>query len=331
MRAMVISRPGEALTEEHRPIPPADGGNVVLRVVACGVCRTDLHVADGELPEARYPVIPGHQAIGQVVAAGPEATLAVGDWAGIGWLAHTCGKCEFCLADRENLCEQARFHGCHVDGGYATHLVTDSRYCLPLREPLRNAAATPLLCAGLIGFRSLRMAGRAPVLGIYGFGSAAHILTQVARSRGQRVFAFTRPGDVATQTFAREMGAAWAAGSDTRPPELLDAAIIFAADGALVPRALRDVKPGGRVVCGGIHMSDIPGFPYRDLWGERQIRSVANLTRADGRDFLEIANSVRIETRIRRYPLAEANRALADLRSGKVTGTAVLLCAEDAG
>ena len=218
-----------------------------------------------------------------------------------------------------------------MDGGYATHLVADSRYCLPLGEALRNAAATPLLCAGLIGFRSLRMAGRAPALGIYGFGSAAHILTQVARSRGQRVFAFTRPGDVAAQAFAREMGAAWAGGSDTRPPELLDAAIIFAADGTLVPRALRDVKPGGRVVCGGIHMSDIPGFPYRDLSGERQILSVANLTRADGRDFLEIANSVRIETRIRRYPLAQANRALADLRSGNVTGAAVLLCAEDAG
>jgi propanol-preferring alcohol dehydrogenase len=326
MRAMVLPGRGAHLQEQRRPLPPAAAADVVIRVHACGVCRTDLHLQDGELPQAHYPVVPGHQAVGEVIRAGPRSVLRAGAWVGAAWLAWTCGECEFCRSGRENLCDRAEFHGCHRDGGFATHMVADSRYCIPLDRALAAAAATPLLCAGLIGFRSLRMAGDARSIGIYGFGSAAHLVTQVATFEGRRVHAFTRPGDTAAQDFAREVGAAWAGGSDAEAPEPLDAALIFAPVGALVPKALRHVKKGGAVVCGGIHMTDIPGFPYADLWGERQIRSVANLTRRDGTDFLQIAAAARITARIRTYPLAGANEALADLRRGAINGTAVLVC-----
>jgi propanol-preferring alcohol dehydrogenase len=299
---------------------------VLIRVHACAVCRTDLHVLDGELPQARYPIVPGHQVVGEVVAAGPRSVLATGAWVGAAWLAWACGECEYCHSGRENLCDRAQFHGCHRDGGFATHIVADSRFCLPMDRALDAAVSAPLLCAGLIGYRTLRMAGHAKTIGIYGFGSAAHVITQMALHEGRRVLAFTTPGDTVAQAFAREVGVAWAGGSDQPAPEPLDAALIFAPVGALVPKALRDVRKGGAVVCGGIHMSDIPGFPYADLWGERQLRSVANLTRRDGGEFLEIAKAARIQTRIRIYPLSAANEALADLRGGSVSGTAVLDC-----
>lgn len=327
LQAMVIRAPGESLRQEQRPLPAPTGTQVLIRIHACGVCRTDLHILDGELPEARYPVVPGHQAVGTVLAAGPAAVLQPGARVGAAWLAWTCGTCEFCASGRENLCERAQFHGCHRDGGFATHMLADSHYCIGLSPALPAEQLTPLLCAGLIGYRTLRRAGAAQSIGIYGFGSAAHLLTQVASFEGRRVFAFTRPGDRAAQAFARELGAAWAGGSDQPAPELLDAALIFAPVGELVPKALRDVKKGGTVVCGGIHMSDIPGFPYRDLWGERQIRSVANLTRQDGTDFMALAAKVGLQPRVTTYPLAQANRALDDLRRGAVNGTAVLLCA----
>ncbi len=323
---MALGAPRQALREESRPVPIPAGAEVLIRVHACGVCRTDLHLQDGELAGARYPVVPGHQAVGEVLLAGPRSVLTAGTRVGAAWLAWTCGECEFCRSGRENLCDRAQFHGCHRDGGFATHMLADSRYCLTLDPPHTGAAAAPLLCAGLIGFRSLRLAGDAPVIGIYGFGSAAHIVTQVAVSRGQRVYAFTSPGDVAAQRFAREVGAVWAGGSDIAAPVPLDAALIFAPVGALVPKALRDVKKGGAVVCGGIHMSDIPSFPYANLWGERQVRSVANLTRRDGSDFMAVAASTPIETHIRTYPLAAANEALEDLRRGAINGSAVLIC-----
>jgi len=326
VRALVLPAPGQRLREESRAVPTPEGADVVIRIRACGVCRTDLHLQDGDLPGACYPIVPGHQAIGEVLVAGPGSTLQVGAWTGATWLGWTCGECEFCRSGRENLCDRARFNGCHRDGGFATHMVADSRYCVPMDRALGAAAATPLLCAGLIGYRSLRMAGNARSIGIYGFGSAAHLITQVAAFEDRRVFAFTRPGDFAAQAFARDVGAAWAGGSDVDAPEPLDAALIFAPVGAMVPKALRDVKKGGSVICGGIHMSDIPAFPYASLWGERQIRSVANLTRRDAVQFMEVAASAGISAHIRSYPLSRANDALDDLRSGAVNGTAVLIC-----
>lgn len=324
MRAMVIAAPGAAPVAAERPTPAPTGSEVLVRVRACAVCRTDLHLQDGELPGARYPRIPGHQAVGDVIAAGPDAMLAPGTRVGIPWLGWTCGECDYCREGRENLCDRARFHGCDLDGGYADHLIADSRYGLALPADADPAATTPLLCAGLIGYRTLRMAGDARRIGLYGFGSAAHLITQVARHQGREVYAFTRPGDGATARFALDLGAAWAGGSDEAPPEPLDAALIFAPDGALVPKALRDVRKGGRVVCGGIHMSDIPAFPYADLWGERRLQSVANLTREDGREFLALAAGMALAPAISLYPLADAARALDDLRRGAVHGTAVL-------
>ena len=329
MRAMVLESPGGPLREDLRPLPEPAGAEVLIRVAACGVCRTDLHLQDGELPAARYPVIPGHQAVGEVVAAGPAAVLQPGAWAGAAWLAWTCGECGFCRSGRENLCDHAVFHGCQRDGGFATHLLADSRYCIRMDRSLGAAPATPLLCAGLIGYRSLRMAGHAHTIGLYGFGSAAHIIAQVARYQGRRVLAFTAPGDTAAQAFARELGAAWAGGSDEPAPEALDAALLFAPVGALVPKALGDVKKGGSVVCGGIHMSDIPTFPYALLWGERQLRSVANLTRRDGEEFMQISARAGIRAHVTTYPLSRANEALDDLRRGAINGTAVLDCLAD--
>lgn len=322
---MVLPAPGAPLHAETRDLPAPTAGEVLIRVHACAVCRTDLHLQDGDLPQARYPVVPGHQAVGEVIASGTGVTLAVGTWVGAAWLAWTCGSCEFCRSGRENLCDRAEFHGCQRDGGFATHLLADARYCIPM-DPEPGPEATPLLCAGLIGYRSLRMAGDAQVLGIYGFGSAAHLITQVARHQGRRVIAFTTPGDHAAQAFAREVGAAWAGDSDAAAPEPLDAALVFAPAGALVPRALGAVKKGGRVICGGIHMSDIPAFPYALLWGERELRSVANLTRRDGVEFMAIAAEAGVSAHITRYPLERANEALDDLRRGAISGTAVLDC-----
>jgi propanol-preferring alcohol dehydrogenase len=329
MRCLVAPAPGQPLREEARPLPVPRDAEVLLQVLACAVCRTDLHVLDGELPQARYPVVPGHQAVGRVVAAGPRAELQPGDWAGACWLAWTCGRCEYCLSGRENLCPEAQFHGCQRDGGFATHMVADSRWCVPLAPDLRTAAATPLLCAGLIGFRTLRAAGNARRIGVYGFGSAGHLVAQLARSRGQEVYAFTRPGDDAARRFALDCGVRWAGDATTPAPVALDAALIFAPAGELVPKALRDVKPGGTVVCGGIHMSDIPRFPYADLWGERVVRSIANLTRQDAADFLALTAGARPAARTICYPLQGANDALGALRHGTLSGTAVLLCDPD--
>jgi propanol-preferring alcohol dehydrogenase len=326
MRAMVLDGSRAQLREESRPIPMPSAGEVLIRVHACGVCRTDLHLQDGELPQARYPIVPGHQVIGEVLRAGPRSALAAGAWVGAAWLAWTCGGCEFCRGGRENLCERAEFHGCHRDGGFATHMLADSQYCLPMERSFAAAAAAPLLCAGLVGYRSLRLAGKARMIGIYGFGSAAHIITQIATRQGREIYAFTSAGDLAAQGFAREVGAVWAGGSDMPAPAPLDAALIFAPVGALVPKALRDVKKGGAVICGGIHMSDIPSFPYADLWGERQLRSVANLTRRDASDFMRVVAATPVETHVRSYPLARANEALDDLRRGALNGTAVLVC-----
>jgi alcohol dehydrogenase, propanol-preferring len=326
MRAMVLERPGRPLEGRERPTPVPGPGEVLIEVKACGVCRTDLHVVDGELPEPRLPLVPGHEIVGRVAAVGKDVTgLAVGERVGVPWLGFTCGVCRYCLAGQENLCDRPLFTGYTRDGGYATHTVADARYVFPLGEHGDDVAVAPWLCAGLIGFRSYRMAGDGKVLGIYGFGAAAHILAQLAHYQGRRVHAFTRPGDAAAQKFARALGAVWAGGSDEMPPEPLDAAIIFAPVGALVPAALKAVHKGGRVVCGGIHMSDIPSFPYRILWEERQIVSVANLTREDARDFLALAPKAGIRTEVKRYPLERANEALADLRDGKFTGAAVLI------
>ena len=293
--------------------------------MACGVCRTDLHVVDGELPRSG-PIVPGHEIVGRVVALGAGVSgFHPGERVGIPWLGHTCGTCPYCASARENLCDDPLFTGYTRDGGYATHAVADVRFCFPLGEEGEDATLAPLLCAGLIGWRCLRMAGEAKVLGLYGFGAAAHIIAQVALWQGRRVHAFTRPGDTMAQDFARRMGAVWAGGSDEAPPEPLDAAIIFAPVGDLVPIALRAVKKGGRVVCGGIHMSDIPSFPYRLLWQERQVVSVANLTREDAREFLAIAPRAGVVSEVTRYPLERANEALADLRSGRLSGAAVLM------
>ena len=322
MKALRAEAPRAELGVRELAMPRSQPGEIVVKVSACGVCRTDLHLVDGELPMCRYPVTPGHEVVGIVVQGGRR--FAAGARVGIPWLAWTCGACEFCRAGRENLCERARFTGCHVDGGYAEYVVADERFCLPIPERYGDAEAAPLLCAGLIGYRAYSFAGDARTIGIYGFGAAAHLLAQVARAEGRRVFAFTRPGDSAGQRFALECGAHWAGSSGDEPPAPLDAAILFAPAGELVPAALRAVKKGGRVICGGIHMSDIPSFPYAWLWGERQIISVANLTRADGERFMEVAARVPLKTAVRVYPLQRANDALRDLREGKLSGAAVL-------
>jgi propanol-preferring alcohol dehydrogenase len=299
---------------------------VLVEVAACGVCRTDLHVVDAELSDVRCPIVPGHEIVGCVAAIGEGVSgFSLGARVGVPWLGATCGVCSYCRSARENLCDTPTFTGYTRDGGYATHAVADARFCFPLPQEGDAAALAPLLCAGLIGWRSYRMAGEGAALGIYGFGAAAHILCQVAVWQGRRVHAFTRGGDAAAQDFARSLGAVWAGGSDAMPPEPLDAAIIFAPVGALVPLALRAVRKGGRVVCGGIHMSDIPSFPYRILWEERQVVSVANLTRADAYEFLDIAPQAGVRTEVIRYPLARANEALADLREGRLQGAAVLI------
>jgi len=326
MRAMVLERPQTALTMQERPTPQAAAGEILIEIAACGVCRTDLHVVDGELPDPKLPIVPGHEIVGRVAAIGAGVTgLALGERVGVPWLGATCGVCPYCRSGRENLCDRPLFTGYTRDGGYATHTVADARFAFPLSENLDAAEAAPLLCAGLIGWRCYRMAGEGTALGLYGFGAAAHILAQVAIWQGRRVYAFTRAGDRATQDFARSLGAVWAGSSEELPPQPLDAAIIFAPVGALVPAALAAVKKGGRVVCGGIHMSDIPSFPYRLLWEERRIVSVANLTRADAREFLAIAPQAGIKMKVTRYPLGEANAALAELRAGRFEDAAALI------
>jgi propanol-preferring alcohol dehydrogenase len=326
MRAMVLEEPRRPLVMRDRPLPEPAADEILVEVAACGVCRTDLHVVDGELPNPKLPVVPGHEIVGRIAAMGEGVTgLALGQRIGVPWLGHTCGVCPYCRAARENLCDRPLFTGYTRDGGYATHAVADARYAFPLPERMDDAGVAPLLCAGLIGWRSYRMAGEGRALGLYGFGAAAHILAQMAAWQGRRVHAFTRAGDEAAQEFARSLGAVWAGGSDEMPPEPLDAAIIFAPVGALVPAALKAVKKGGRVVCGGIHMSDIPSFPYRLLWEERHVVSVANLTREDAREFLSLAPQAGLRTEVTRYPLDRANAALADLREGRLQGAAVLI------
>lgn len=325
MKAMVLERIGEPLVPVERPDPEPGPGQVLLRVEACAVCRTDLHVVDGELPDIPLPIIPGHEIVGEVVRCGPGAEFPVGQRLGVPWLGHTCGQCEFCVHDQENLCDEAKFTGYQIDGGYAELAVADARYCFPIDQSYNAIEAAPLLCAGLIGYRALAMTGNAGHLGIYGFGAAAHIVAQVAKWQGRSLYAFTRPGDTQAQGFARDLGAVWAGSSDELPGRLLDAAIIFAPVGSLVPAALSAVRKGGIVVCGGIHMSDIPSFPYASLWGERVIRSVANLTRRDALDFLELAPRVPVQTHTVSYPLERANDALSDLREGRLSGAAVLV------
>ncbi len=324
MRAMVLRRPGERLAMEERPDPEPGAGQILIRIEACGVCRTDLHVVDGELPNPKLPIVPGHEIVGRVEAAGKGVELKLGARVGVAWLGHADGTCPYCRSGRENLCDAPLFTGYTRDGGYASHTIAEAAFVFPLPDDLDPIATAPLLCAGLIGWRSLKMAGDGRVIGIYGFGAAAHIIAQVCRWQGRRVFAFTRPGDAAGQAFARSMGAEWAGGSDDMPPEPLDAAILFAPVGALVPAALAAVRKGGRVVCGGIHMSDIPAFPYSLLWEERTVSSVANLTRADGREFLALAPQAKVRTTTTPYPLEKANEALDDLRSGRLEGAAVL-------
>jgi propanol-preferring alcohol dehydrogenase len=322
---MVIDTPGRPLRLTTSQIPEPTGTDVLIKVAACGVCRTDLHVADGEIT-AHYPVVPGHEIVGRVIAVGPDsAHLDVGDRVGVPWLGRTCGICPYCRSGHENLCDQPTFTGATRDGGYASHVLADSRFCLPIPPGYDDAEAAPLLCAGLIGYRSLVMAGHGKAIGLYGFGAAAHIIAQVAVWQGRAVYAFTRPGDRQAQDFALKLGCRWAGGSDEPAPEPLDAAIIFAAVGALVPIALKAVRKGGRVVCAGIHMSDIPSFPYADLWGERSILSVANLTREDGLVFLDIAPKVPVRTSVTRFKLEEANEALAAVREGRLEGAAVLI------
>jgi propanol-preferring alcohol dehydrogenase len=329
MHAMVLERPRTPLVMRERPVAVPGAGEVLIAIAACGVCRTDLHVVDGELPDPALPLVPGHEIVGRVAALGAGVTdLALGARVGVPWLGGTDGVCPYCRAGRENLCDRPVFTGYTRDGGYATHTLADARFCFPLPEAADPVAQAPLLCAGLIGWRSYRMAGPGTTLGIYGFGAAAHILCQVAVWQGRRVHAFTRAGDAAAQAFARTLGAVWVGGSDAAPPEPLDAAIIFAPVGALVPAALKAVKKGGRVVCGGIHMSDIPRFPYSLLWEEREVVSVANLTRADAHEFLAIAPRAGVKTQTVPYPLALANDALADLREGRLQGAAVLVNSE---
>jgi alcohol dehydrogenase, propanol-preferring len=314
------------LEPAERPVPPVSSGQLLIRVRACGVCRTDLHVVDGDLPNVPIPIVPGHEIVGVVDVLGEGVSdFARGDRIGVPWVGYTCGTCQYCRTDRENLCPDARFTGYQIDGGYAEYAVADARYAFKIPEIFDDIHAAPLLCAGLIGYRSYRMAGDAPRLGLYGFGAAAHLIAQVAVHQGRRVYAFTSPGDDAAQLFARRLGCVWAGASTDRPPEALDAAILFAPVGRLVPEALSRVEPGGRVVCAGIHMSDVPSFPYRLLWGERLVRSVANLTRQDAREFLALATTVPVRTHVRQYDLAAANTALADLREGRIEGAAVLV------
>ena len=325
MRAMQLDSAGEPLRRVERIVPTPGPGDVLIEVSACGVCRTDLHVCDGDL-HGPLPIVPGHEIVGRVVEIGREVSgFQVGDRVGVPWLGKTCGRCWFCLHDRENLCDSPDFTGFTRDGGFATHCVADARYCFPIPDRFGDVEAAPLLCAGLIGYRAYRMAGDAERIGIYGFGAAAHIMVQLARHEGRRVFAFVRTGDETARAFALSLGCDWAGGSDEPAPEPLDAAILFAPAGELVPQALKQVRKGGRVVCAGIHMSDIPSFPYADLWGERSIVSVANLTRSDGVAFLKRAAEVPVRTTIARFPLEDANLALERLRQGRVEGAAVLI------
>jgi alcohol dehydrogenase, propanol-preferring len=326
MRAQLLTAAGRPLAEAEAPAPRPGPYQVLVAVRACAVCRTDLHVVDGELSDPKLPLVPGHEIIGIVIEKGESVDrFAVGDRVGVPWLGWTCGLCQYCQSGRENLCDRARFTGYQIDGGYAELTVADQRYCFAIDPLYGDVEAAPLMCAGLIGYRTLRMAGDASLVGIYGFGAAAHIVAQLARHQGRRLFAFTRPGDRAAQDFARSLGAEWAGGSDQPPPEPLDAALIFAPVGGLVPAALAATKKGGTVVCGGIHMSDIPSFPYRILWEERVLRSVANLTRRDAEEFLALAPEAGVRTETVTYPLARANDALADLRNGTLQGAAVLI------
>jgi propanol-preferring alcohol dehydrogenase len=326
MRAMVLTAPGSPLVLQALPSTEPGPDHVLIQVRACGVCRTDLHIAEGELAEPKLPLILGHEIVGTVVGRGSNVErFSLGERVGVPWLGHTCGVCRYCERGAENLCDRARFTGYQIDGGYAEYAIADQRFCFPLAGTYGDAEAAPLLCAGLIGYRSLRLTGEAEHLGIYGFGAAAHIITQVACHQGRKVFAFTRRGDLKAQAFARELGAVWAGDSDVPAPEPLDAAIIFAPVGSLVPLALRSVAKGGRVVCAGIHMSDIPAFPYHILWGERVIRSVANLTRRDGEEFLALAPQIPIHTQVETFTLEQANAALRCLKHGQVQGAAVLV------
>jgi propanol-preferring alcohol dehydrogenase len=326
MKAMMLDAGGRALIPAVLPVPEPQADELLLKVSACGVCRTDLHVVDGELAHPKHQLIPGHEIVGTVVATGPGATrFAIGQRIGVPWLGRTCGRCDYCRSGRENLCDQAQFTGYTLDGGYAQYAVANQRYCFALPEGYSDAEAAPLLCAGLIGYRALIAAGDAHRLGIYGFGAAAHIIAQLARTQGREVYAFTKPGDTGGQQFARDLGAVWAGDSTEAPPELLDAAILFAPVGALVPEALKRTAKGGTVVCAGIHMSEIPAFSYDLLWGERTVRSVANLTRRDGEKFLKLAWKAGVRSEVQRYLLEHANEALEDLRQGRVHGAAVLV------
>jgi alcohol dehydrogenase, propanol-preferring len=331
MRAMILNAPGSLLQEVDLPIPIPQANQVLIRVHTCGICRTDLHVVDGELAQPKLPLIPGHQIIGTIVSHGTTVRGAFppGTRVGVPWLGYTCNHCRYCRSGQENLCDNAQFTGYQLDGGYAEYAVADERFCFPIPPGYPDLQAAPLLCAGLIGYRSLVMAGDAKRIGLYGFGAAAHIVIQTARHQGRQVFAFTRAGDTQGQQFARDLGAVWAGNSTEAPPEVLDAAIIFAPVGALVPAALKAVAKGGAVICAGIHMSDIPSFAYELLWGERVLRSVANLTRRDGEEFLSLAPQVPIQTQVEAFPLTAANEALAALRNGQIQGAAVLVVGTD--
>ena len=322
---MCLQRPGHELEAVDRATPRPGPRQLLIEVLACGVCRTDLHLIDGELPDIHYPVVPGHEIVGRVVGCGRDVSeFSVGARVGVPWLGSTCGHCGYCTTARENLCEEARFTGYTLDGGFAQFVVADASFCLPIPEQYSSVEAAPLLCAGLIGYRALTAAGDAHHIGLYGFGAAAHLMAQICRAQGRQVFALTRPGDLAAQDFARRLGAVWAGGSDETPPEALDAAILFAPVGGLVPAALAATRKGGKVVCAGIHMSDIPSFKYHLLWGERTIQSVANLTRADGAQFMKLATGVKLEVTTERFALEEANEALDRLRAGRIEGAAVL-------
>jgi len=327
MKAMVMEAAGQPLVSKSLPLPVPSAQQVLIKIIACGVCRTDLHIMDSELPDPKLPLIPGHEIIGTIVQTGSEVThLKIGDLAGVPWVGYTCGYCKYCLRDQENLCENALFTGYTIDGGYAEYTVANHKYCFLLTPPYGKPSAAPLLCAGLIGYRSYKMIGQeAKQLGFYGFGAAAHILIQIALHQGKEIYAFTRDGDTAAQAFATRLGATWAGDSSATPPSKLDAAIIFAPVGQLVPKALKDIDKGGSVICGGIHMSDIPSFPYELLWEERMVRSVANLTRKDGKEFFELASEIQLKTETRFFPLEKANEALAAVRSGKIEGAAVLV------
>lgn len=326
MKAMVLHQPGAPMREENLPVPSPAAGEILIRIDACAVCRTDLHIVDGELPNPKLPLIPGHEIVGRVVEIGPSVTSwTIGDLAGIPWLGETCGRCKFCNSGRENLCDRAKFTGYTLDGGFAEFAAANARYCFPIPPEFPAVEAAPLLCAGLIGYRCLRKAGKPARLGIYGFGAAAHLAIQIARYEGTAVYAFTRPGDFQAQQFARRLGAVWAGDATQTPPEPLESAIIFAPVGALIPAALKAVEKGGVVVCGGIHMSTIPAFSYDLLWGERTLCSVANLTRLDGEQFFALAAKAGVRAEITRYPLNQANTALADLRAGRLNGAAVLV------